>query len=107
VDADDLPLNVSRETLQKHRNLRIIAKHLVKKALYMFSTLAASDPTWFKEFLGQYGTILKYGAIEEQPYRKKITSPLRFSTSYDTEAFSSSLDDYIDRAKQVKSLFFS
>jgi heat shock protein beta len=101
VDADDLPLNVSRETLQKHRSLRIITKHLVKKALDMISTLAATDPTRFKKFLVQYGTILKYGAIEEQPYRKKITSFLRFSISYDTEAFSSSLNNYIDHAKAV------
>jgi heat shock protein beta len=79
----------------------------VKKALDMFSTLAASNPTGFKMFLGQYGTILKYGAIEEQPYRKKITSILRFSTSYDTEAFSSSLDDYIDRAKAGQKSIFS
>jgi heat shock protein beta len=95
------------KTLQKHRSLRIITKHLVKKALDMFSTLAASDPTGFKKFLGQYSTILKYGAIEEQPYRKKITNLLRFSTSYDTEAFSSSLDDYIDRAKAGQKSIFS
>ncbi|GAA5811466.1 hypothetical protein MFLAVUS_004903 [Mucor flavus] len=107
VDADDMPLNVSRETLQKHRSLRIITRHLVKKALDMFSSLSKSDPEAFKKFLGQYSTILKYGAIEEQSYRKKITSLLRFASSFDTESFSSSLDDYIDRAKaNQKSIFF-
>ncbi|OBZ90835.1 Endoplasmin [Choanephora cucurbitarum] len=99
VDADDLPLNVSRETLQKHRSLRTITRHLVKKALDMFTQLSQNDPKSFTKFLTQYGSILKYGAIEDQPYRKKITSLLRFATSHNTTAFSSSLDDYIDRAK--------
>lgn len=107
VDADDMPLNVSRETLQKHRSLRIITRHLVKKALDMFASLAQSNPSAYKTFLGQYSQILKYGAIEEQAYRKKITSLLRFSTSHGTEPFSSSLDDYIDRAKSgQQSIFF-
>lgn len=107
VDADDMPLNVSRETLQKHRSLRIITRHLVKKALDMFSSLASTDPDAFKKFLSQYSTILKYGAIEDQPYRKKLTSLLRFASSHNTEAFSSSLDDYIERAKaDQKSIFY-
>ncbi|KAI8985953.1 Hsp90 protein-domain-containing protein [Pilobolus umbonatus] len=107
VDADDIPLNVSRETLQKHRSLRVISRHLAKKALDMFTALSQSDLEKYKKFLAQYSILLKYGAIEDQPYRKKITSLLRFSTSYDTSAFSSSLDDYIDRAKAgQKSIYF-
>jgi heat shock protein beta len=106
VDADDMPLNVSRETLQKHRSLRVITRHLIKKALDMFTTLSQSDPKAYAKFLGQYSGILKYGAIEEQAYRKKITSLLRFSSSFNTEAFSSSLDDYIDRAKSEQASIY-
>ncbi|KAI8384175.1 Hsp90 protein-domain-containing protein [Blakeslea trispora] len=106
VDADDLPLNVSRETLQKHRSLRTITRHLVKKALDMFTQLSQNDPKSFSKFLTQYSSVLKYGAIEEQSYRKKITSLLRFATSHNTTAFSSSLDDYIDRAKSEQTSIF-
>ncbi|CAO3651273.1 unnamed protein product [Mucor fragilis] len=107
VDADDMPLNVSRETLQKHRSLRTITRHLVKKALDMLTGFSENDPKGFAKFLSQYSTILKYGAIEDQPYRKKITSLLRFATSANTEPFSSSLDDYIDRTKaDQKSIYF-
>ncbi|KAI9477765.1 MAG: Hsp90 protein-domain-containing protein [Benjaminiella poitrasii] len=107
VDADDMPLNVSRETLQRHRSLRTITRHLVKKALDMFSTLSQKDPKAYAKFLAQYSNILKYGAVEDQAYRKKITSLLRFATSHNTEPFSSSLDDYIDRAKaKQKSIYF-
>lgn len=107
VDADDMPLNVSRETLQKHRNLRTITRHLIKKVLDMLSQLSESNPEQYSKFLGQYSSILKFGAIEDQPYRKKITSLLRYASSYNTTAFSSSLDDYIDRAKKdQKSIFY-
>ncbi|KAG1144226.1 hypothetical protein G6F37_006424 [Rhizopus arrhizus] len=107
VDADDMPLNVSRETLQKHRNLRIITRHLVKKALDMFNQLAQNDPEKYKIFLAQYSPMLKYGAIEDVSYRKKLTSLLRFASSHNTTAFTSSLDDYISRAKaNQKSIYF-
>lgn len=107
VDADDMPLNVSRETLQKHRSLRTITRHLIKKVLDMFTQLSETNPDQYAKFLGQYSSILKFGAIEDQPYRKKITSLLRFASSHNTTAFSSSLDDYIDRAKKdQKSIFY-
>ncbi|CEG69132.1 hypothetical protein RMATCC62417_05260 [Rhizopus microsporus] len=107
VDADDMPLNVSRETLQKHRNLRIITRHLVKKALDMFSQLSQSNPDKYNAFLTQYGAMLKFGAIEDTAYRKKLTSLLRFASSHNTTAYSTSLDDYISRAKaNQKSIYF-
>ncbi|KAI7902559.1 Hsp90 protein-domain-containing protein [Cokeromyces recurvatus] len=107
VDADDMPLNVSRETLQRHRSLRVITRHLVKKALEMFSNLSQRDPKAYAKFLGQYNNILKYGAIEDQVYRKKITSLLRFASSHNKEPFSNSLDDYVDRCKaNQKSIYF-
>ncbi|CDS08828.1 hypothetical protein LRAMOSA10189 [Lichtheimia ramosa] len=99
VDADDLPLNVSRETLQKHRALRTISKHLVKKALDMFSQLAKNDEEKYGEFFKEYGSALKYGAIEDSKHRKKLATLLRFPSSYDPSAPSVSLDSYIERMK--------
>jgi HSP90 family molecular chaperone len=43
VDSDDLPLNVSRETLQQHKVLKVMGKKLVRKALEMLRKLAAGD----------------------------------------------------------------
>ncbi|ORX58764.1 heat shock protein Hsp90 [Hesseltinella vesiculosa] len=107
VDADDLPLNVSRETLQKHRSLRIISKHLVKKALDMFSQLAKQDEEKYNTFFKQFGSALKYGAIESNQHRKKLASLLRFSSSYDPSGASVSLDNYIARMKgNQKSLYY-
>lgn len=64
VDSDDLPLNVSRETLQKHRLLKSIKKKVISKALELIRKLSA-DETKYEEFLKEYGTSLKLGAIED------------------------------------------
>ncbi|KAG0166359.1 hypothetical protein DFQ28_007376 [Apophysomyces sp. BC1034] len=107
VDADDLPLNVSRETLQKHRSLRTISKHLVKKALDMFAQLAKNDEEKFGQFLKEYGNALKYGALESDTHRKRIVHLLRFSSSYDPSLPGVGLESYISRMKSnQKSIFY-
>ncbi|KAI9498158.1 Hsp90 protein-domain-containing protein [Zychaea mexicana] len=107
VDADDLPLNVSRETLQQHRALRTISKHLVKKALDMFHQLAKDDDEKFGQFFKEYGSALKFGAIESNTHRKKIAGLLRFPSSYDPTAPGVGLDGYISRMKgSQKSIFY-
>jgi heat shock protein beta len=107
VDADDLPLNVSRETLQKHKSLRTISKHLVKKSLDMFAQLAKQDEEKYTTFIKQFGSALKYGAIESNTHRKKVASLLRFASSYDPSGPTVSLDGYITRMKaNQKSMYY-
>lgn len=107
VDADDLPLNVSRETLQKHRALKTISKNLVKKALDMFSQLAKQDEEKYGKFFKEYGSALKYGTIESNTHRKKLATLLRFPSSYDSSLPGVSLDSYISRMKgNQKSIFY-
>lgn len=53
VDSDDLPLNVSRETLQQHKLLKVIRKKLVRKALDMIKKL---EPEELKKFWKEYST---------------------------------------------------
>ena len=98
VDSDDLPLNVSRETLQQHRLLRVIKKKIIQKALEMMRRLA-EDPVKYDKFLKQYGTSLKVGALEDEKNRKKILRLLRFQTS-NSESKKASLDDYVSRMKE-------
>ena len=54
VDSDDLPLNVSRETLQQHKLLKVIKKKLVRKALDMIKKIDAND--YLKSFWKEYST---------------------------------------------------
>ena len=59
VDSDDLPLNVSRETLQQHKLLKVIKKKLVRKALDMIKKINDEDYEQFwKEYSTKYVTVM-------------------------------------------------
>lgn len=99
VDAEDIPLNVSRETLQQHKTLKMISKRLIKKALDMFANLAKTDETKYTNFIRAYGSALKYGAIESNTHRKKIASLLRYQSSKNPSEPVVGLDEYIENMK--------
>ncbi|RKO89123.1 Hsp90 protein-domain-containing protein, partial [Blyttiomyces helicus] len=106
VDSDDLPLNVSRETLQQHSILKVIRKKLIAKALEMFRNLATSDPEKYLEFYAEYGAALKVGVIEDRSNKNKLTKLLRFRSSASGEEFIS-LETYVARMKQgQKQIYF-
>ena len=68
VDSDDLPLNVSRETLQQHKLLKVIKKKLVRKALDMIKKL---DAEAYVEFWKEYSTNIKLGIIDDAANRTR------------------------------------
>ncbi|CAG8634379.1 12385_t:CDS:2, partial [Racocetra fulgida] len=98
IDADDIPLNVSRETLQHHRSLQLIKKRIVKKTLELIADLKNDDVKYTK-FLKEFGTSLKVGAIEDNENRKKIAHLLKFPSSYKGSNWTT-IDDYISRMKK-------
>jgi len=106
VDSDDLPLNVSRESLQQHRIMDIIRKKLVRKALAMFQEMAQDMPEEYAKFYSQYHTNLKLGAIEDFTNRNRIMKLLRFTT-YNHPDKQISLEEYANemRPKQDKIYF--
>jgi len=93
VDSDDLPLNVSRETLQQHKLLKVIKKKLVRKALEMLKKM---DPEDYKKFWNEFGTSIKLGLIEDYANRTRLSKLLRFITS-GSEDDLTSLEDYVER----------
>ena len=98
VDADDLPLNVSREILQHNRQLERIKGACVKRVLDMIEKLSRDEPEKFAAFLKVFGNTLKEGIVEDAANRERIAKLLRFaSTKGDGEARTVSLDDYIAR----------
>ncbi|KGO99469.1 molecular chaperone HtpG [Novilysobacter defluvii] len=98
VDADDLPLNVSRELLQQNRQLERIKASCTKRVLDLIESLAKNEPEKFATFIKAFGNTLKEGIGEDTANRERIAKLLRFaSTKGDGAAKSVSLDDYIGR----------
>lgn len=98
VDADDLPLNVSREILQHNRQLERIRAACVKRVLDLLEKLARDEPEKYATFYKAFGNTLKEGIGEDSANRERIAKLLRFaSTKGEGAAQTVSLDDYIGR----------
>ncbi len=98
VDADDLPLNVSREILQHNRQLERIRAACIKRVLDLLEKLARDEPEKFATFYKAFGNTLKEGIAEDAANRERIAKLLRFaSTKGEGAAQTVSLDDYIGR----------
>lgn len=95
VDSEDLPLNVSRETLQDSKVVRTMRKQLVKRVLDALDELSSTEQ--YADFIRNFGAVLKEGLHFEPEHRDRIAKLVRYeSTAGDTLV---SLDEYVDRMK--------
>merc|ERR1712232_555173 len=107
VDSQDLPLNVSREILQRSKALTVIRKRLVKKSLDMIREIAEDeDESKYVMFWNNFGKYLKVGIIEDEANKKEIAPLLRFVSSTSDEAYRS-FDEYVsDMKPNQKSIYY-
>ena len=101
IDANSLPLNVSREILQQSKQISAIKSGAVKKVLGMLENLAKNEPEKYETFWGQFGAVIKEGPIEDHGNKERVAKLLRFaSTLADTDKQEVALEDYVSRMKE-------
>lgn len=100
VDCADLPLNISREILQKSPAVDSIKSALTKRVLDMLEKLAKDKPEEYAKFWAEFGQVIKEGPAEDFANREKIAGLFRFATTMDNSAGQDqSLADYVGRMK--------
>ncbi len=101
IDSDDLPLNVSREFLQKNKQIERIRAGTARKLLNELKRVASKDAEKYQTFWKEFGRVFKEGITEDSGNRKTIAQLLRFaSTKGEGVEQSVSLQDYVDRMKE-------
>ncbi len=101
VDTEDIPLNISRETLQENRVLRKINQTIVKQCLNHLEKMAKDNPDAYRTFWEHHGIIFKLGLHQDFANRERLAALLRFNSSAEADDKALiSLDDYIARGKE-------
>ncbi|MGF1451988.1 MAG: molecular chaperone HtpG [Opitutales bacterium] len=107
VDSADLPLNISRESMQDSRLAQKIGGVLVKRFCRHLESLAKKDEARFAEFYKQFSVYLKEGAATDFTYRDQLTPLLRWESSALAAGETTSFQGYVDRMREnQKEIYF-
>lgn len=106
VDTEDLPLNISRETLQENLILKKINQVITKQALGFLEKMAESEPEKYDKFWHLHGKIFKLG-YRDFVNRDRVAALMRFNSSaLDNGEALTSLDQYMTRAPEEQKTFW-
>ncbi len=101
LDSNDLSLNVSREILQKDKQVENLRSALVKRVLDTLEKMAKKDPEKYQSFWDEFGDVLKEGPAEDFSNREKIAGLFRFASTHTGEDIQNvALADYVSRMRE-------
>jgi len=97
IDSEDLPLNISRETMQDRSLIEKLNKVVTKRFLKFLADEAEARPEAYNEFYAEFGIFLKEGAAMDYTHKEQLTKLLRFESSLTDKGKTTSLIDYVGR----------
>ncbi|KIM90780.1 hypothetical protein PILCRDRAFT_59180, partial [Piloderma croceum F 1598] len=103
IDAEDLPLNVSRETLQSTKFLKQLKQVILRHLIQLIGRLAEEEPEKFSELQKNFGSVLKLGAVEDKKNSNKLALLARFATN---QRNSTSFNQYLENKKEGQKQIF-
>lgn len=107
VDSSDLPLNISRESMQDSTLVQKLNKVLTKRYLKQLEEKANKEPEAYDAFWKRFGIFLKEGVTSDFTHREPLLNLLRFESTYTKEGETTSLSDYVSRAHEnQKEIYF-
>jgi molecular chaperone HtpG len=105
VDAQDLSLNVSREILQKDRQINAIRRRLTKKVLSTIKDVQSERPEDYRTFWTQFGQVLKEGLLSDFENRETLLHVSSFASTHSEEE-PTTLAEYVGRMKEGQEQVF-
>ncbi len=106
ADSEDLPLNISRETVQSNKVMERIKTALTHKLIDELKKLAADNAEKYAQFWKEFGAYIKEGVALDPTGREKLYPLLRFRTSKTGEGQLVSLNDYVGRLKPEQKVIY-
>lgn len=97
VDSEDLPLNISRETMQDRALIEKLNKVITKRFIKFLAEEAKNRPEGYDEFYAEFGIFLKEGAALDFTHKEDLMKLLRFESSVTEKGKTTSLADYVSR----------
>ncbi len=107
VDSEDLPLNISRETMQDKALIEKLNKVITKRFLKFLDDEAKNRPETYTEFYAEFGIFLKEGAAMDHTHKDALVKLLLFESSLTEKGKTTSLGDYVTRmGSEQKEIYY-